>query len=118
MSPYDTSNFKKRPSKVILACAILIALTGVRVLQAQDTGTDSKDTNAGSLWDRVWVSGQINSITQYHPSFHSAYSGENSMDASAQWASSRVLTLFTGFQVSPTTDVILDVESAGGTGLS
>ena len=69
------------------------------------------------FWSRVWISGQINSITQFHPAFHAGYSGENSAGASAELASSRVLTVFTGIRITRTTEILFDVESAGGSGL-
>src|SRR5579871_2364636 len=42
--------------------------------------------------DRFWRSGQANVITQWHPAFHSPYSGPNSLSPAAQDASSHVLT--------------------------
>jgi len=71
-----------------------------------------------TFWDRIWISGQVNSITQFHPPFHAAYSGENSASPSSEIASSRVLTLFTGFRLTGSTEILLDVESAGGSGIS
>ncbi|HLW78216.1 MAG TPA: carbohydrate porin [Terriglobia bacterium] len=67
---------------------------------------------------RYWLSGQSNIISQYHPSFPAKYSGVNSMLPIAQHATSRVFTLYTGYEVGQHTEVILDVESAGGHGLS
>ncbi len=69
-------------------------------------------------YSRWWLSGQINIIAQAHPSFPAAYSGPNSMQPQAQVAASRVLTLYTGAELTPNTQVILDIESAGGHGLS
>ncbi|MBI3782422.1 MAG: carbohydrate porin [Deltaproteobacteria bacterium] len=66
----------------------------------------------------VWVSGQVNVIFQWHPEFRSHYSGPNSLQAESETATSYVTTLFTGYQLTPTTEVLLDVESTGGSGLS
>ena len=67
--------------------------------------------------DRIWLSGQANFITQGHPAFDSPYSGPNSLPADGQDASSRVITLYTGFRLTSTTDFFLDVEETGGHGI-
>ena len=67
---------------------------------------------------RLWISGQANFIFQTNPPFHAEYSGTNSFQPYYQKATSRVLTLYTGFQVTKSIEVQLDVEEAGGQGLS
>src|SRR5262249_6844130 len=67
---------------------------------------------------RFWLSGQINVILQWHPSFQAKYSGDNSLRAEGENATSRVLTLYTGVQLTRTTEVLVDAESAGGRGIS
>ncbi len=67
---------------------------------------------------RFWISGQINIIFQGHPSFRAKYSGENSLKAQGEIATSHLLTLYTGLQLTKTTEVVFDVESAGGRGIS
>jgi len=69
-------------------------------------------------WDRLWLSGQANFISQWHPDFHSPYQGKNSLSPNAQDASSRVLTLFTGLRLTRTTEILCDVQETGGHGLS
>jgi len=67
---------------------------------------------------RWWVSGQINVVFQAHPDFHALYSGPNSLSARDEHATSRVLTLYTGYQLSKHAEAIFDLESAGGRGIS
>jgi high affinity Mn2+ porin len=67
--------------------------------------------------DRFWVSGQANWISQWHPAFHSAYQGPNSLTPEAQDATSRLLTLFTGLRLTSTTELLCDVQEAGGHGI-
>ncbi|MFI5058841.1 MAG: carbohydrate porin [Candidatus Acidiferrales bacterium] len=67
--------------------------------------------------DRLWISGQANFISQWHPAFHSPYTGPNSLSPQAQDASSRVLTLFTGLRLSGTAELLCDVQETGGHGL-
>jgi len=68
-------------------------------------------------WDRWWVSGQANFISQYHPDFDSPYQGAHSLSPEAQDATSRVLTLFTGWKPGSTTEFLCDVQETGGHGL-
>ncbi len=68
--------------------------------------------------DRLWLSGQANFISQWHPAFHSPYQGPNSMTPEAQDATSRVLTLFTGVRLTNTAELICDIQEAGGHGIS
>jgi high affinity Mn2+ porin len=65
-----------------------------------------------------WVSGQLNLVYQAHPGFAAAYSGTNSFKPYAENALSFVATLYTGIAISASTEVFVDVESAGGRGLS
>jgi hypothetical protein len=71
-----------------------------------------------SFWNRFWVSMQANFIRQQHPAFDAKYSGANSFLPAAEHATSRVETLFTGFQITGRLEVLADFESAGGAGLS
>jgi high affinity Mn2+ porin len=67
---------------------------------------------------RYWVSGQANIILQWHPAFPAKYSGPNSLRPEAENATSKVYTLFLGYELTNTTEVFLDLESAGGHGIS
>src|SRR5271169_4246512 len=81
-----------------------------------DTGTETmlphfKDT-------RFWLSGQMNFIFQTHPPFHAAYSGTNSLQPNYEKATSRVMTLYTGMRLNNSTELLVDIEEAGGAALS
>jgi high affinity Mn2+ porin len=67
---------------------------------------------------RYWISGQANVILQWHPAFPAQYSGPNSLRSPAENATSKVYTLYMGCELTPTTEVYLDAESAGGYGIS
>lgn len=67
---------------------------------------------------RYWISAQANIILQWHGNFPAKYSGPNSLDAHAQNATSHLFTLYTGYELSKKTEVLFDLESAGGHGLS
>ena len=68
-------------------------------------------------WDRIWLSGQANFISQYHPTFHSPYEGKNSLSPEAQDATSRVLTLYTGLRLTDSTEFLMRCAGDGGRGL-
>ena len=67
---------------------------------------------------RFWLSGQMNFIFQTHPDFHSDYSGPNSLSPRYEKATSRVMTLYTGVRINHSTELLVDIEEAGGSALS
>ena len=89
-----------------IASGALPPLTG----QAPVTAPDSAR--------RWWLSAQVNVIHQWHPSFPAPYTGPNSFHPEDEHATSQVTTIYTGLRVSARTELVLDLESAGGTGLS
>jgi len=68
--------------------------------------------------DRFWLSGQANVIFQTHRAFPAPYSGDHSLRPTAERATSTLLTLYTGVRVTKSIELIFDVESAGGRGIS
>ena len=66
---------------------------------------------------RWWISGQVNTILQGHPAFPAAYSGPHSLDPNAELADSRVFTLFTGLELTHSTEILFDAESTQGHGI-
>jgi len=67
---------------------------------------------------RYWLSGQANFIFQAHPDFQAKYSGPHSLSSDSDNALSRVLTLYTGLRLNNSTEVLFDLEEAGGSALS
>lgn len=120
----------------ILCLAWCLGLAMPRPVRAQDDPSGTKTENSTPAPDvspqddaeltlfphsessRYWISGQANIILQWHPSFPAAYSGPNSLRATEENATSQVYTLYLGYEVTPTTEVFLDIESAGGRGVS
>ena len=82
------------------------------------TAEDTLTVSPHSETARYWISGQANIILQWNPMLPAKYSGTHSFGPRAQNATSRVYTLFLGYQLTHTTEVFLDAESAGGHGLS
>jgi high affinity Mn2+ porin len=107
-------------SPVLMFC-FLSSLGAQDVVQdaPQDFPTSAPDTGSNdSFWSRFWISGQANFIRQQQGDFPAAYSGPNSLKPNAEHATSRVLTLYTGFQITKNLEILADVEEAGGGGLS
>ena len=136
MVPGDSRCSKNRLTPMILGgfCAALafgIAIATTPVAWGQDAGgpapvgteTQAVDESTQTLFPhfeagRFWISGQANFIYQAHPSFDAPYSGANSFAPNAQDATSRVVTLYTGFELTKSIEALVDVEEAGGGGLS
>ena len=115
--------------------ALLVCLAAPNPARAQDLPQDPASAQSGpnpadnpsgddtptifphSESSRFWVSGQANFISEWHPAFSSPYRGPNSLSPEAQDATSRVLTLFTGFQINSTTELLCDVQETGGHGI-
>jgi hypothetical protein len=125
---------------VQVLCLLFVCLLVPRFLVAQDSAPDKpapQDSQASqtatpapedaddaltlfphSENSRYWISGQANIILQWHSAFPAKYSGANSLNSYAENATSKVYTLYLGYQLTPTTEVYLDIESAGGHGIS
>src|SRR5271165_5050097 len=67
---------------------------------------------------RFWLSGQANFIFQALPAFHAEYSGPHSLGPNYEKATSRVMTLYTGVRLNNSTELLVDIEEAGGDALS
>ena len=88
-----------------------------------DSHSDAGSGDALTLFphsenSRYWISGQANIILQWHGSFPAKYSGPNSLRPVGENATSKVYTLFVGYELTHDTEVFLDMESAGGRGIS
>ncbi|HVN94481.1 MAG TPA: carbohydrate porin [Terracidiphilus sp.] len=70
-----------------------------------------------TLTGRYWVSGQANVILQGYPGFKASYSGPNSLTNWAQSATTHLLTLYSGYQLSQSTEVFADIEDTTGNGV-
>ena len=83
-----------------------------------DASTDPETMFPHFTNSRFWLSGQMNFIFQAHPGFHADYSGQNSLSPHYEKATSRVLTLYTGVRLNNSTELLVDIEEAGGAALS
>ncbi len=102
---------------------ILVLLSSV--LAAAQSGSDGEQATQPptTMFDhpdnwRVWISGQVNVIFQAHPDFPAAYSGPNSLRPQGESKTSEVFTLYTGLEATRTTEIMFDLESSGGRGIS
>ncbi len=102
---------------ILLASSPIWAQTSDAPAPASDTPAPSTSEEE-SFWSRFWISLQGNFIRQQQPAFYAKYSGPNSFLPEASHATSRIETLYTGFQITKQLEILADVESAGGAGLS
>jgi hypothetical protein len=105
--------------------ALASALTAAQAPDSsagQSAGDASKPNDPLTLFphtenSRYWVSGQANVVLQGHPAFYAKYNGPNSLTNWAQSATTHILTLYTGYQLTRTTEVFADMEDATGDGI-
>jgi high affinity Mn2+ porin len=124
--------FSRRTWPLWIVAVGLFALVVVPVSHAQSvpaapvpSASDSETADADPVptmlphpeTDRLWISGQANWISQWHPAFYSPYQGKNSLTPEAQDATSRVLTLFAGLRLTGTAELLCDVQETGGHGI-
>ena len=105
--------------------ALLVLLVGVvgGSVAAQSAPTAPPLAGATTMFphpedNRWWVSGQVNLISQTHGRFTSPYEGDNSLRPGREQALSRLWTIYTGVKVPGRTELLFDIESTGGRGLS
>src|SRR6202161_1222349 len=85
---------------------------------ASDAAADPETMFPHFKSTRFWLTGQTNFIFQTHPPFHADYSGPHSLSPDYEKATSRVLTLYTGLRIDHSTELLVDIEEAGGAALS
>lgn len=112
--------------ELVRLSAILAVITLARIASAQalsPEGASAQVTMAPHAEDaRYWISGSANIIFQGRLPFHSPYETPNSFHSSAEYKTSLLGTLFTAVRpwqsVRYQNDLIFDIESSGGRGLS
>src|SRR5262249_23658192 len=103
---------------------IVLCLGLLRSVSAQEPGREREDVNEPVTMfphpddSRLWLSGQMNVVAQAHPSFRSPYESDHSLRSGSEHATSTVETLFVGVTLTPKLEALMDVESAGGRGIS
>ena len=116
-------------SKTSKALVLALLSTAIKLLAQEPPTPDAAPAAdaAPSLFQhpdaaRYLISGQANIIFQAHAPFHSPYSDSNSLLARGEYKPSLLGTVYLAYQLkrSPryATDVILNVESSGGRGVS
>ena len=107
---------------------VLVVLLGGRSLAqhpTEPTPASASDQGAPTIFDhsdttRYLIGGQANIIFQGHAPFHSPYEGVNSFLSRGEYKTSMIGTIYTAFELNPhprfATDLIFDVEAAGGRG--
>src|SRR5215475_9908635 len=92
---------------VLLTLIVVVLVASGRVLAADATPVD--------WWG---LHGQSTFVTQYHPGFHAAFSGTNSLDPQAQARETSDLTLYGGLRLWRGAELWVNPEVDQGFGLS
>jgi high affinity Mn2+ porin len=92
---------------VLLTLTVVVLVASGRVWAADATGAD--------WWG---LHGQTTFVTQYHPGFHSAFRGPNSLDPEAQARETWDLTLYGGLRLWRGAELWVNPEVDQGFGLS
>jgi len=109
------SSSKYFTAAATILCVILASSPAFAQID-YESGNDTVFAHSQTLpW---WLSAQGNFVFQWHPRFPANYSGPNSLEHASEQAASEVTTLYTGLELNPTTEAIVDFEQAGGSGLS
>lgn len=108
-----------KPSKQIICGALFVATFNVFSqggdLENHYKGLNKNHFDSTSKWSYHF---QMTSIFQGHPSFHAAYSGNNSLRDSSETALSLTTTLFLGRKLWKGAGLFFNPEIAGGKGMS
>ena len=109
-----------RDSLRSISLSVLLVIGGGTVVPAQTAAnTPPATTMFPHPDDRPWwLSGQVNLISQTHGRFTSPYQGDNSLRPDPEQALSRLWTIYSGVKLPGHAELLLDIESAGGRGLS
>src|SRR5579863_4248386 len=111
-APTALNHRELRP--VLMLFCILLA--PALLAQSDSGGGDGENTSWKN--DRFWLTVQGNFIRQDKPSFPARYSGPNSLLPDKEHSTSRVETLYGGIRLTGNLEFLMDIESAGGGGLS
>ncbi len=110
-----------RPMLLVIAAAFVAGCAWAQaptISQPQpDQSDDPSTVFPHSHTSRFYIGGQFNTIYQGHPAFRARYSGPQSLRPQGEAKDSRTFTLYTGVQLTSTTEVLFHGESAGGRGI-
>jgi high affinity Mn2+ porin len=102
-----------------VSLSLLLVLAGATIGAAQTTETPAAEMTFPHPDDsRWWLSGQVNLISQSHGRFTSPYQANNSLRPDPEQALSRLWTIYTGIKLPGRVELLFDIESAGGRGIS
>jgi len=111
------------PAQVAVSSSTQAAGSGPASTNAPDPPTPPAEEGTEAMLPhfkdtRFWLTGQANFIFQTHPPFSALYSGTHSLSPNYEKATSRVMTLYTGVRLNNSTELLVDIEEAGGAALT
>ncbi len=120
LAALSSSIYAQQPADSSASQPVASAETAPKVADLADPPPDdATEAMFPHLKDtRFWLSGQANFVFQALPSFPALYSGTHSLGPNYEKATSRVMTLYTGARLNNSTEILVDIEEAGGAALS
>jgi high affinity Mn2+ porin len=98
---------------------LALALLTLSALAPAALAADGDSADAPDASPQIWaIHGQFTSVTQFHPAFHAAYSGPNSLNDGARGDTTDDATLFIGLRPWAGAEIWANPEMDQGFGLS
>ena len=110
----------KMMKPLALLVVLLVSSLAAAPARAQADAPDDAAQTVFRHDDRApwWIGGQVNFIFQADQAFPARYSGPLSLGPGAERGLSDVITFYSGVRLNQSTDVVVDLEHAGGSGLN
>jgi len=107
---------RSRVYRSVLAATSALIVTPVAAIA--DDGAPAAPDPAAAASDTWGFHGQATSVSQYHPAYHAAYSGPESLDPGSRGDTTNDVTLYLGVRPWAGAEIWLDPEIDQGFGLN
>jgi high affinity Mn2+ porin len=105
---------RTRPAKAAAAFCLALCSASARSSLAQEASPEASEAQES----RANVHFQLTTVTQAHPSFDAAYSGQNSLHPESEHETTVTSTLYLGARLWKEAEIYVNPELSGGSGLS
>jgi len=110
-------NPEKRRGRLSLPAPVLALAAGLALARA-GAGQEAAPAAEPAHDERFGLHFQLTTVTQAHPAFDAAYSGRNSLSPDSEHETTVTSTLAAGARLTRGTEIYVDGELSGGSGLS
>jgi len=99
-------------AKAVVALCLSLCCPGISLSQ------EARETESAAQEPRANVHFQVTTVTQAHPRFDAAYSGQNSLNPDSEHETTVTSTLYVGAHLWKEAELYVNPEMSGGSGLS